>query len=220
MKEMVLHLQKLNLQTVLTTRELSGCLQTTILVPIATAWAVKPAKAGKAYAQAVKGNPGHELGPPWPHAAYQLLMSMTESLLEMGGPKEQQHKFLVDVCAQTTQPSSDQFNLSVLQEIFTSCKAREIQPRKQKGTGKDNKKKDKDKMEVDSDRILLSIALNPYCSLHCSGLSGIQIPSMIRTILLDLTIAVSGEVSASGPPPWKAEREVYTDHKKLSKQIG
>ena len=223
-KEMVLHLQNLSLQTVLTTRELSGCLHTTIMVPIGTQWAAKPAAAGKAYAQAVKGNPGHDLGPPWPHTAYQLLMAMTETLLALGANKEQQHKFLVDLLAQTTQPASDQFNLSVLQEIFTCCRAREIQPRKTKEKGADKKKpektKDKSKMEVDPDRILLSVALNPYCALQCSGLMGIQIPSMIRTILLDLTLAVNGEISNSGPPPWRSEREVYGDRKKLAKQIS
>ena len=45
-----------------------------------------------------------------------------------------------------------------------------------------------------------------------TGYTGIAIPSTLRAIILELTSAANGEVSTSGPPPLRAEREVFADH--------
>ena len=110
----------------------------------------------------------------------------------------------------------DTFNLAVLQDLFTMCKAREILPRREKG----EKGKGKGKADTPPDRILLSYALNPFCSLQMANHAGILIPAAIRSIVLEATAEAGGEITASGPPPLKAERDVYSDHKKLSKQLG
>ena len=85
---MLLHLQKLSIQTVQNTREIAGALFVTCIVPIATAWAKGPVAAGKAYSEQVKGYPGHQLGAPWPHVAHALLQGILDRLLKSGPMKE------------------------------------------------------------------------------------------------------------------------------------
>ena len=78
-----------------------------------------------------------------------------------GPPREAQHKFVTDLIGAVTKIGEDTFNVSVLQEVFTMCKAREILPRREKGTGKG-----KDKEQA-PDIILLPIRLEPL--LHSAA---------------------------------------------------
>ena len=122
-----------------------------------------------------------------------------------------------------TKAEDQTFNIIAWAEVFTMCKAREILPRRErKGKGKEKGKgKDQQEMKVDSaDRILLQLSLNPLCPLALSIVTGIMVPTSLHSILLEATHTAQGEVCTSGPPPLKAERQVFADHGRLAKQVS
>ena len=98
---MLMHLQKLAIQTRQCSRELQGSLCITAFVPTQTTWAVPMLKAGKAYQAAVKGKPGHDLGPPHLHIAMALLEALLADREATGRAEQEgaaaQHLFLQDL---------------------------------------------------------------------------------------------------------------------------